>query len=187
MAEQEPKQFDFVKRIFNIIAFECRHRVFFGLGVKQIGCSSHAHFHLAEKKHCLPKQPLFVFFSESKSTDPDQYPHLLQAKGNTREKIIQTSEFSISVSLDDNLPSDFCFQTFQVNEADVNLIFINSGEVFTFIDTRQLDLCAIHSHFVKIKIGSIESTKVVDHSYHEFQWVVRLQKQTLITFNSIAG
>ena len=86
-----------------------------------------------------------------------------------------------------NVLGNFRFQTFHMNEADINLVVINGGEVLTMVHTRRFDGGAVHPCFMKIKFCSVEPSKVVDHAHHKLQWIMCFQVQTLIALHSIAG
>ncbi len=127
------------------------------------------------------------FARESECADPYQDANLLQAQGDSAQKIIQAFVFPILVPLECYLLGYLGFQTFQVNEPNINLTIIDSCKVFAEVNARCLNLCAVHPRFVKIKFGPVESSEVVDDAHHEFKGKMSFEIQALIAFNRIAG
>src|SRR5882672_8059124 len=74
-----------------------------------------------------------------------------------------------------------------MDEPDVDAIAMNGGEMFAVVYTRRLDPAAAHAGFVEIKFCAVKSAEVVDHAHHEFQRIVRLEVQALVTLHGIAG
>ena len=107
--------------------------------------------------------------------------------GGPSQEIIETLVDSALIPFEGNMLRYFCFQAFQMNEADIDLTAIDRSKVLALVDTRCLDRGAIHAGFVKVEFRSVKSAKVVDYTHHEFQRIVCLQVETLITLDRIAG
>ncbi len=79
------------------------------------------------------------------------------------------------------------FQVVNMNKTDINITSHDAGFVFAPVNTGKVDLCTQIACFIEIHPAGIETTKVIDHTYHKFQWKMGFEIKALIAFHCIGS
>ena len=143
--------------------------------------------HLPQVELRLPQEGTFVGFQRPEGPQADQDHQLLLAHRHPVDEFVDGAVLPVAFAFAQDQLDGGALQVLDVDESHEDGGTDDPRVEQAPVDARQFDGGTLPLRLVEIDPGVVKPAEIIDHGYHEFEWMVGLEVEALEALDGIGG